>query len=79
MSRKSWWLDAAVVFALASILVLPLFDERSLRNWPHYLWQPLCSNGAVIFTNDPQGKSVRTMSTPSSRAVSQRLRVTATL
>jgi hypothetical protein len=33
MSRKSWWLDAAAVFALASILVLPLFRMEYLNNW----------------------------------------------
>jgi hypothetical protein len=33
MSRKSWWLDSAAVFALASILVLPLFRMEYLNNW----------------------------------------------
>ena len=33
MSRKSWWLDAAAVFLLASILVLPLFRMEYLNNW----------------------------------------------
>src|SRR5271168_1932023 len=33
-SRWSWWLDAAAVFALAAILVLPLFRLEYLKNWP---------------------------------------------
>jgi hypothetical protein len=33
-SRWSWWLDAAAVFALAAMLVLPLFRLEYLNNWP---------------------------------------------
>ncbi len=30
---RSWWLDAAAVFALAAVLVLPLFRLEYLQNW----------------------------------------------
>lgn len=33
MSRKSWWLDSAAVFALAAVLVLPVFKVEYLNNW----------------------------------------------
>jgi hypothetical protein len=33
MSRKTWWLDASVVFVLAALLVLPLFRLEYLDNW----------------------------------------------
>jgi len=32
-SRASWWLDAGAVFALAAVLVLPLFGLEYLDNW----------------------------------------------
>jgi len=32
-SRWTWWLDGAAVFALAAILVLPLFQLEYLNNW----------------------------------------------
>jgi hypothetical protein len=33
-SRRSWWLDAGLVWILAAILVLPLFKLKYLNNWP---------------------------------------------
>ncbi|HTB13857.1 MAG TPA: hypothetical protein VK752_19920 [Bryobacteraceae bacterium] len=32
-SRWSWWIDGAVVFALAAVLVLPVFRLEYLDNW----------------------------------------------
>ena len=33
-SRRSWWLDARLVWIFAAILVLPLFKLKYLNNWP---------------------------------------------